>query len=406
MILLPVKEIFNDLFSNPIRVLLASIGIAFGTSSLVIAVIIGTSCSKNLEKIINELGTNLIFVKSKPIYKRLMSGIKSRKGFTRQDIETIKQYCTGVQMVIPKLDNRVYFISYHGKTELAWIEGTVSDAFRLHGMEMIKGRPFSHMDLREHKDICIIGYDIWKYLFDGKNAIGKFIIIGKHSYRIVGILKYRAQILYYDYNTRILIPLTTMQDNFSNSKNIEKIEIYTNSSKNIGIVANCIELILNHLHKVKDFVVYTPEQLLNVEKKVSCIFKGLFITLSAISLLIGGIAIMNAMIANITERTKEIGIRRALGASRRDIFSYVVIQCLLIGFIGSIVGSILGIGLSVIAHHFLIKYLPAGFYWKIFFPWKSYLGAALFCTAIAGIFGLYPAIRASHIDPSEAMRRG
>jgi len=280
------------------------------------------------------------------------------------------------------------------------------------------GRFFTEADMDEKTSVCVLGAEMAPILFPLESPLGKHVRVGSEYYQVIGVMEPRGRSTSGDETQegtktaaahRMFIPLETAKQRYgevlmrrrSGSFEAERIQLHevtvkVDSLENVTGVADAIKAVLERNHKKKDYEIVVPLELLKRAERTKQIFNIVLGSIAAISLLVGGIGIMNIMLASVTERTREIGIRRALGARRRDIVTQFLVETVLLSGVGGIIGVLLGMTIPVIVTH------TAGMKTIITF-WSPFLAFTI--SALVGvIFGLYPALRAAKMDPVEALR--
>jgi putative ABC transport system permease protein len=275
-----------------------------------------------------------------------------------------------------------------------------------------RGHFLTFTDMSKKKNVCVMGEGIAKKLFTYEDPLGKEVKIGPDYYTVVGIMEQRAIVKksgQEDVNLDIYIPLTTARERYSDLNvkrgsgtfeaervELRQLTVRVKDVEDVPITAKIIRHLLKKYHKKTDYEIIVPLELLNQAAKTKRIFNIVLGSIAAISLLVGGIGIMNIMLASITERTREIGVRRALGAKKKDIILQFLVETVVLSAGGGIVGLILGVVIPKLVTYFANMR-------TIITPWSLMLA---FCisVAIGVVFGLYPASRAANMDPIEALR--
>ena len=426
-ILIAMRLAVRNLGLHKLRSLLTVLGLIFGVASVVAMLAIAEGASLAAQRLITELGaTNIIIRSVKP-----MDDINSTRnsdefvlayGLTHADFKRITETLPTVVGATPLREFRQNVRNLDKELE-ARIVGAVPSCLELSGQQISQGRFLQQVDLDRFANICIIGPDIAEQLFPFGDPIGRSIRIGEsHFYRIVGVTarKVRSEGVNSSFSSQnfdssedfgkdVYIPLTTdrarfgelIVNNKQGSYSAERIElsqvtVAIDSMDNVKRTAEALESMLEQFHEKRDYKITIPLKLLESAEAQKRIFNMVLGSIAGISLLVGGIGIMNIMLATVTERTREIGIRRALGAKRRNIVFQFLVETAVMSATGGIIGVLLGIGVPPLVTHF--SGLEA-----VVRPWSPIL-AFLIAVTIGIVFGVYPARRAAGMDPVEALR--
>ncbi len=406
----------KSLQQHRLRSFLTMLGVIFGVAAVIAMLSIGKGAEYEAIEQIKAFGMNNIRISTLELSKddqdkaiRTLS-----KGLSYEDALYIKEILPYIEGVAPQnlLGKKVY---YHQFNPDANIVGTTPEYLDVTSLNLEDGRFISDEDLNEFRKICILGSTIVREMFLKEDPIGKFITIGGVRFRVVGILqdklktKDKVKIKSREVNRDIYIPITTsikkftITDSKSNLKNkvdynvVDEIAVKIKAAENLYEAKTVITKILDRRHSnIKDYEIVVPTELLEQSQKTQYLFNMVMACIAGLSLLVGGIGIMNIMLASVTERTKEIGIRRAIGASAQDIMLFFLLEAILISILGGIIGIFTGIGIGKIVNVY------AG--WKtIVSPESIFLSFGV--SSLVGIFfGIYPAFRAARMDPIEALR--
>ena len=408
---------FSSLVKHPLRSLLTMLGIVFGVGAVVAMLAIGEGASFESQERIKNLGSRNIIVRSvKPSEdeKKDRQGIASAVyGLTHADARRIESAVPGVEAVLPIRETRQDL--WRGSRHLdGRLWGTVPEYLDVTGQRLSDGRFFNAVDMERRAPVCVIGSRVRERLFPYEDPVGSILKVGGDYYRVVGVLRAAGggagetgRVA--DNSTAVLIPFTTARERFgktilkitSGSFEAETVELHqlfirVRRVEEVASVSRVIRHVLDSYHPRPDVEMIVPLQLLEEIRRNARMFSLVLGMIAAISLLVGGIGIMNIMLATVTERTREIGIRRALGAKKRDI----VVQFLSETVVLSVVGGLLGLGVGLA--------IPMGVTWltgmKVIF--KLWAMALAFCISVLVglVFGIYPAWRAADMDPIQALR--
>jgi putative ABC transport system permease protein len=384
---------------------------------------IGEGASYEAQEQIKNLGSQNIIVNSvKPPDDQKVSDRNSQSyvlqyGLTYQDVQRIRATIPGITVVLPARVIRDYVWNISRRVDCDII-GTVPWYPQMRNQRVARGRFFSEKDMDEDTSVCVLSADMVRALFPLDSPIGKDVRVGGEYYKVVGVMEPSAYEPKSDELAadqakpaahRMFIPLETARSRYgevllrrrSGSIEAERVELHeltvkVNALEEVTSAAQALKAVLQRNHPKKDYQMIVPLELLKRAERTKQIFNIVLGSIAAISLLVGGIGIMNIMLASVTERTREIGIRRALGARRRDIVIQFLVETVILSGTGGILGVVLGLIIPFIVSH------AAGMKTIVTF-WSPMLAFTI--SALVGVvFGIYPAIRAAKMDPVEALR--
>jgi ABC-type antimicrobial peptide transport system permease subunit len=276
------------------------------------------------------------------------------------------------------------------------------------GGEILAGRFFTSEEEKNMARVAVLGSTVKKELFGESDAIGQKIKIKKHTFDVIGVMKERGTVAFQNYDDQILIPIKTMQKIIAGVDYLGFLRAKVDEAKNIDLSILDIEETLRDRHDIKDrtgasddFSVRSAAQALDVIKTVTNALNYFLAAMAALSLIVGGIGIMNIMLISVTERTREIGLRKAVGANTLNILSQFLVEAVTITLLGGIIGIIIGVLISFIIS---VGANLLGYEWEFIVSITSIVLAVTVSTAVGLVFGLYPASKASKLDPVEALR--
>ncbi|MDD3585674.1 MAG: ABC transporter permease [Thermoguttaceae bacterium] len=432
----------KSLFLHPLRSLLTVLGIFIGVASVIWLLAIGEGISKKAQEQIENLGADNIIVRSvKPPNEVLNQGSQGRGmqipeyGLTRADFARLSETIPTIIAAIPVRGLRETFQKGRRKVD-GRLVGCTPEYIDVARLTLFEGRFINDNDNREAQDYCVLGSKTAELLFPYEEPIGQLVRIGQnYNFRVIGIMKERApsagiggSFAAQDYAYDIYIPLNTLRTRVGDTVvvrrtgsmegetvQLSQITLKIDKSEHVMESSELIKMTLQDYHKYEDYGVTVPLELLEQAKTTRMMFNVFMGMIAGISLVVGGIGIMNIMLATVTERTREIGIRRALGAKRGDIVRQFLIETVVLSVVGGGLGVIVGLTCRPVtmlmmaaikkANPNLIMSLPAIVreiepiivYWSI--------PLAFFISVVIGVvFGLYPAVRAAKMDPIEALR--
>ena len=395
--LIAIKEIRR----NILRSILTILGIVIGVASVIGMVMIGDGTTANVKDSITKLGTNMLTLRVGQERRGGPRSDNSAKSFKIDDINSIKNSIKNVKAVAAENSSNVNLI-YSNKSYTSSIIGTDNDYFIIRDWNLSSGRYFEQNELNSGKSSCILGSTIVKQLFNGLNPVGERIRLKNFSCDVIGVLESKgASTFGRDQDEIVIVPLTMLQRKIQGNKDVKSILISINDSKNIKSAKKDITLLMQERRKIKvgesdNFHIRDTEDLLSTMTSTTKMLTYLLGSIAAISLFVGGIGIMNIMLVSVTERTKEIGTRLAIGAMENEVLLQFLVEAIVLSTLGGIIGIILGIGIGYTS--VLFMELP------FIINHKIILISFVFSTLIGVIFGYFPARKAAQLNPIDALR--
>jgi putative ABC transport system permease protein len=412
----------KSLWLHRLRSLLTVLGIVFGVCSVIAMLAIGEGASFEAQEQIKTLGSQNIILRSiKPPEEQKVSDKGSQSyvlqyGLTYKDVKAIRSTIPGVTVVLPARKIREYVWNISRRVDCD-IVGTVPWYPEMRNHRVAEGRFFTDMDMDAKTSVCVLGAEMAPALFPLDSPLGKHVRVGGAYYQVIGIMEARGAGPATDATPgstkqathTMFIPLETVKERYGEvlmrqrqgSFEAERVQLHEATVKVASLeevmgVADAIKAVMERNHKKKDYQIEVPLEMLKQAEHTKRIFNIVLGSIAAISLLVGGIGIMNIMLASVTERTREIGIRRALGARRRDIVMQFLVETVLLAGAGGVMGVLLGVFIPFIVTQ------TAGMK-TIVTLWSPMLAFTI--SALVGVvFGIYPALRAAQMDPVEALR--
>ena len=413
----------KSLWLHRLRSLLTVLGIVFGVCSVIAMLAIGEGASFEAQEQIKSLGSQNIILRSvKPPEEQKVSQQSSQSrmltyGLTYADIRGIRETIPGVTVVVPGRVIRDFVWNISRRVDCEMI-GTVPWYPTMRNHRIAHGRFFNESEMDEKSSVVVLGAEAAAQLFPLDWPVGQTVRVANTYYRVIGVMEPRnPQIENNAFGdsrgsglaTRVYLPLETLKARYgeiifrrrTGSMEFEKVVLHeitvqVDERDRVVPISEAIQTLLERKHTKPDYQLIVPLELLKRAEQTKRIFNIVLGSIAAISLLVGGIGIMNIMLASVTERTREIGVRRALGAKRRDIVTQFLVETVLLAAAGGLIGIVLGIAIPQLVTHF------AGMR-TIVTLWSPFLAFSI--SALVGvIFGLYPATRAARMDPVEALR--
>jgi putative ABC transport system permease protein len=395
-----LRVAFQSILANIFRAALTMLGIIIGVAAVITMVAVGAGAQQAINDQIESLGSNILNVDSSRSFRGGIS--RNQITLTVNDAEMLLQDSAYVTAVVPEISRREQ-IKYGNKNENSSITGTTPDYAEVLGFELEFGRMFNEGDNAAKRRVVVLGADIPSDLGVEQpgSLLGKTLLIRNLPFEIIGIFKQKGAIGYRNPDDDIWIPLSTSQYRVFGTDLLESMSVQIKDNVNIEKAIVDLERILRREHRImpgrdNDFTITDSRIFLNTAQEATRIFTFLLASIASVSLLVGGIGIMNIMLVSVTERTREIGIRIALGATRLNILLQFLVESITL----CILGGAAGIGVGYLASSMLSEI--AG--WKTLVSVQSILVAVLFSAAVGLIFGIWPARRAAILDPIEALR--
>ncbi len=383
--------------------MLTMLGVIIGISSVIAMVSLGQSSSKSINDQITSMGTNLIMVMRA---NQRSGGVNIGSGNVQSlkinDIENIQRYAQYVDLITPLVTASGQLV-YGSNNWPGTVQGANPEYLEIRKYAIAYGANFTDEDVKESAKVCLIGQTVVDNLFPNEEEpIGKTIRFGRIPFTVIGVLESKGENqMGQDQDDVVIAPYTTVQKRILAINYIHMINASAKSEEVALLATEEIENILRSTHKIKpgeedDFRVRTQQEMLDMMGSISGFLTVLLAAIASISLVVGGIGIMNIMYVTVTERTKEIGLRMSIGAGNRDILLQFLFESTILSLLGGIVGIIFGLGLSYMACTLLN--------WPVMISATAIIISFLVCTVIGIFFGWYPAKKAASLDPINALR--
>jgi putative ABC transport system permease protein len=401
-----LRVAIESLLRNKMRSLLTMLGVIIGVAAVIIMVSISAGTEAEIEDQITGLGSNLIFVNAN--FQRGVPGQGLESGgLVYNDAFAIAEEVNGVQAVIVEQTSSETVKYGNVSLDSITILGSTADFPSVRDMQIELGRYFKQEEVDRTQKVVVLGSSVAEELFGDQNPVGQTITVGNTKLAVIGVFAERGLVGETDYDSRIYIPITVVFQKFTPSQfarfigdRVRVIYVELEEQAELEDVILQIELLLAKRHEIlleeADFVVTTQQDVIQTQEATTAAFRDLLAWVAGVSLVVGGIGIMNIMLVSVTERTREIGIRQSVGATPLDIRWQFLTEALMLSLVGGLVGVITGVGGS------LIFSATSGMR-TVVVPTSILL--AFISSAIVGIFfGYYPANKAAMLDPIEALR--
>ena len=389
--------------SNKIRFFLASLGIVIGIAAVIVMVAIGKGSHHEVMSVIAKMGENLLTINAGEMKRR---GGKLRLSgnvttLSLRDVDFLSQEVDGLQMVAP-FEIKEMKIKYLQTLTSTNVAGSTTSFLEVRNYSIAYGEMFSEQDQKLGAKVAVIGKTVIKNMFGEDDPLGKTVRINGIPFKIIGIFETKGlDSDGVDQDDLLLIPVKTMLRRVLNQTYISTIYAKADSRKNIERITEKISAVLRNRHKIlddaeNDFTIISQLDLENLKTETSELFTRLIVGVASISLVVGGIGILAVMLISVKERTREIGIRRAVGATKSDIVRQFLVESIVIGLFGGIIGVALGVGITFGIVAWTGKE-------NLLLDLNSIYISTTVCMIIGIIFGLFPAIKASRLDPMVAL---
>ena len=398
-----LKIAYIALIRNKTRAGLTMLGIIIGIASVIAMVSLGQSSSLSINEQISQTGTNMVMVMRNFMRQGAVNiGSGSTQTLIVKDAEAIKEKVPHVESVSAVVQSSGQLV-YGSNNWPGSVQGGDVAFFSIRKYEIARGITYSEEDVRSAAKVCLIGQTVIDNLFPGgEDPLGKIIRFGSIPFKVIGTLVPKGQnAMGQDQDDIVLAPYTTVQKRILAIPYIHQIIISADDESNVQSVMDNVTTLLRAQHKIRvgnqdDFMVRSQQEMLQMMDSVTGFLTVLLAAIASISLIVGGIGIMNIMYVTVTERIKEIGLRMAIGAKNRDILLQFLTESTILSLIGGIIGIMLGLLLSFIASHLL--------HWPYIISMPAVAGSFLVCAATGIFFGWYPAKKAASLDPINALR--
>jgi len=396
------REALQALVRNRVRSLLTMLGIIMGVGSFICVVAVGNAGSSRVEDQLSKVGDNLIWVEAG---SRARSGVRigsrGTKTLMAGDARAVLEQVPGIKAAAPNVDGRIQAI-YGNLNWGTQYRGVSPEYFEIRKWDIRLGAAFTQDDMDRNAAVCVLGATVATNLFEDEDPLGKTVNIKSVPFKVIGVLQAKGfSPTGQDQDDFVVMPLTTAQKRITGAEWLDDIFFSAASRQEIPEVTRRIIGVMRERHHLRsgeddDFNIRTPEELIRAQLAAANVFTLLLGSAASLSLLVGGIGIMNIMLISVTERTREIGIRLAVGATEQDIQMQFLSEAIVMSMIGGAFGVLAGVLGSLL--------LKSTLHWEMQLSTQIMAIAGLFSAAVGIFFGYYPARKAAQLDPIEGLR--
>ncbi len=397
------RQAFRALIANKVRSGLSVLGILIGVAAVIAMLAVGTGAQKSLEQQLSSLGTNLIMLMPGSLQVGgVQQGVGGTSRITLQDVDAIASVPM-VKRVAPEVSSKVQ-VTYADKNWNTSLTGTTPNYAEMKSYQPIYGRFFTMDDVQHRNRVCLLGITVIKNLFgENANPVGQWIKINRVNFQVIGVLPVKGSNGFMDRDDAIVVPVTTAMYRLLGRLYVNYVDVEADSSDDTGPAGDAVKAFMMKLKHIPNLPgndgAFQIRNMADIQATLSAstqIMTILLSSIAAISLLVGGIGIMNIMLVSVTERTREIGLRKAIGARRLDILSQFLIESVAVSVMGGAMGIVLGWSITLLVSKF------AG--WNTVVTPSSVLLAFGFSALVGILFGIWPAHKASRLSPIMALR--
>jgi putative ABC transport system permease protein len=395
-----VKVAFKSLRANKLRSVLAMLGIIIGVAAVIAMLAIGTGAKQQVLDRLSAMGTNLLFVRPSP---RGTAGVISgtQLNLTEDDARAILEKVDHVHALSPAV-GRNFQVKFLDQNTLTQVQGTTPTYLAIRDFQIDSGKMFTDFDVEHWNRVAVLGSVTASNLFGFSDPVGQTIKINGINFKVVGVLQSKGDQGWSNPDDQVIVPYTVDMHILMGVDYLREIDVQCDQGSDLDAAQSDIYSLMRQRHRIQigapdDIMIMNQGEFIEAFSATATTFTILLATVGGISLLVGGIGIMNIMLVTVTERTREIGIRKAIGAREFDILSQFLIEAMLMSGVGGLTGVGLGIGTSWLVGYFIPSFPTVVRFYSI-------VMALAFSAAVGIFFGFYPATRAAKLDPIEALR--
>ena len=399
-ILESLANAFRGLLANKLRSLLTMLGVIIGVGAIITTTSIGEGAKADITERIQTLGANILAVRPGQSMFRGRGSADARRTLTVEDADTLRERGQNFWYVTPEVSSRAQ-VKYLNKNTNTTIVGTSPDYLVTANFTVQNGKFFGENDIRKRERVCVLGKSVVDNLFDQRDPVGKTVKIKNIGFHVLGVMKEKGASGWRNPDDQVFIPYTTAMKRVFGVENLSSISLQAKTDKLLEAAETEATELIRKQHKIPinkelDFHIRNQAEFMETLEESSQTFTNMILGIAVVSLLVGGIGIMNIMLVSVTERTKEIGLRKAVGAQRLDILFQFLVESTTLALIGGLVG--VGVGIAG------AEMVPSLWGWRtVISPVYGFLSFVV--SALVGIFfGAYPAWKAAKLHPIDALR--
>jgi putative ABC transport system permease protein len=392
----------ESLRANKMRTLLTMLGVIIGVAAVIAMIGIAQGARAYTLEQIQKLGANVLTVRAGQARRGgAFLGFGSVQTMKPADADAILKNCGGLVIRASPEISSAFQVKYFNRNMRTSVTGALPEYASIRNLTLAEGRFFTESEERAKARVAVIGHTVWEELFQGGACIGKTIRINGQAFRVIGRLHYKGDTGFRSFDDRIYVPLSTAMRRLMGVEHVDGLSVQAASGGVMQAAQQCVEETLMRTHRIPpwgdpDFRVFNQGEFVETVEQTARTFTFLLAGVALVSLIVGGIGIMNIMLVSVTERTREVGLRKAVGATRIDILTQFLIEAVVISVVGGLIGIGLGYGAAT--------YISQQANWKVLIPAEGVLMAFGFAALVGIFFGLYPAWRAALLQPIEALR--
>ncbi len=409
MTLMTLRIALRALGRNKVRSTLTMLGVIIGVAAVIAMVAIGSGATQSVQKQIATMGQNLLMIfPGSTSSGAVMFGVGSVQTLSPNDAAAIQRDCPSAANVSVVVRSRAQIVFQDVNWLPATVQGCDTRYLDVRQWPLVEGENFTEQDVKSAAQVCMVGKTVVDNVFEGASPVGQRIRVKGLPFRVIGVLEAKGANTYgSDQDDVLLLPWTTCKKKLQGStfNNVDQILVAATTSDTTSRLEDEIRVTLRETHRVSrdrngdtvdDFTIRNMTELMSAMTETTSVMTTLLALIASVSLLVGGIGIMNIMLVSVTERTREIGLRMAIGATNVDVLSQFLVESVVLSGIGGLLGIVTGGAGAIAVSHFA--------HWPVIVSPQAIVVAVLFSCAVGVVFGFYPALRASQLDPIDALR--